>query len=188
MQWLNEPPQWAQTDDKLTLTTAPDTDFWRITHYGFIRHSGHFFYDTLTGDFVVEVTIRGHYRDLYDQAGLMVRADEHHWIKAGIEYVDGVQNLSAVVTHDYSDWSRMALPQAADALQLRLARRDEAVECFYGDENGNFQPFRLTYFRDAPALQVGMMAASPDGNGFAVAFADYAVRQSTNPAPVGPKE
>lgn len=37
MQWLNEPPHWAQTEQNLTLTTAPHTDFWRITHYGFIR-------------------------------------------------------------------------------------------------------------------------------------------------------
>jgi regulation of enolase protein 1 (concanavalin A-like superfamily) len=175
MQWLNEPPQWAQTEQQLTLTTAPNTDFWRITHYGFIRHSGHFFYETITGDFVAEVTIRGQYRDLYDQAGLMVRVDDHHWLKAGIEYVDGLQNLSAVVTHDYSDWSRMALPQAGDVLQLRLERRGDAVECFYREEDGDFRPFRLTYFLNAPSLQVGMMAASPDGSGFEVIFEDYGV-------------
>ena len=176
MPWLNEPPQWAQTDQQLTLTTAPQTDFWRVTHYGFIRHSGHFFYDTISGDFVAEVTMRGQYRDLYDQAGLMVRADDHHWLKAGIEYVHGVQNLSAVVTHDYSDWSMMALPQAPAALRLRLERRGEAIELLYRDETGDFKPFRLTYFRDAPALQVGLMAASPDGAGFEVTFADYTVR------------
>ncbi|HEY9816545.1 MAG TPA: DUF1349 domain-containing protein [Candidatus Obscuribacterales bacterium] len=178
MQWLNEPPQWKQDDQKITMTTAPKTDFWRVTHYDFIRHSGHFFYETVTGDFVAEVTIQGQYRDLYDQAGLMVRASDRHWIKAGIEYVNGVQNLSAVVTHDYSDWSMMALPQAPEALRLRLERRDEAIELFYEDEKGDFIPFRLTYFRDAPILQVGLMGASPDGDGFEVAFTHYAVRQS----------
>ncbi len=175
MQWLNEPPHWAQTEQNLTLTTAPNTDFWRITHYGFIRHSGHFFYDTMAGDFAVDVRIRGQYRDLYDQAGLMVRVDEHHWLKAGIEYVDGVQNLSAVATHNYSDWSRMVLPQAPEAFHLRLERRGEAVECFHRDENGDLRPFRLTYFCNAPALQVGIMAASPDGLGFEVTFEDYVV-------------
>ena len=177
MQWLNEPPQWAQSDPTITLTTAPQTDFWRVTHYGFIRHSGHFFYDTIARNFVAEVTIRGQYRDLYDQAGLMVRADDHHWIKAGIEYVNGVQNLSAVVTHDYSDWSRMALPNAPEALRLRLERRGDAIEIFYRDETGEFRPFRLTYFRDAPALQMGIMGASPEGPGFTVTFANYAVQR-----------
>lgn len=176
MQWLNEPPQWAQSDQQITLTTAPSTDFWRITHYGFIRHSGHFFYDTIAGDFVAEVTIQGQYRHLYDQAGLMVRDNDHHWIKAGIEYVEGVQNLSAVVTHDYSDWSRMALPNAPDTLRLRLERRGEAIEMFYWDETGDFRPFRLTYFRDALALQVGIMGASPEGPGFPVTFANYVVQ------------
>ncbi|MBD1877192.1 DUF1349 domain-containing protein [Nodosilinea sp. FACHB-131] len=178
MQWLNEPPQWAQTDQQITLTTAPNTDFWRVTHYGFIRHSGHFFYETITGDFVAEVTIVGQYRDLYDQAGLMVHIDNNHWLKAGIEYVDGVQNLSAVVTHDYSDWSMVALTKAPETLRLRLERRGEAIELLYRDENGDFRPFRLTYFRDAPTLQVGIMAASPDGDGFEVTFADYAIQSS----------
>lgn len=176
MQWLNEPPQWAQTDQTITLTTGPQTDFWRVTHYGFIRHSGHFFYETIAGDFVVEVIVRGRYRDLYDQAGLMVRANDHHWIKAGLEYVNGVQNLSAVVTHDFSDWSMMALPSTLESLRLRLERRGDAIEIFYQNETEDFRPFRLTYFRDAPALQVGIMGASPEGAGFPVTFANYVVQ------------
>ena len=97
MQWLNEPSQWTDSGDRLIVKTSPKTDFWRITHYGFIRDTGHFYFDSISTDFVVDVKIRGNYKDLYDQAGLMLRVDEKHWIKTGIEYVEGVQNLSAVV-------------------------------------------------------------------------------------------
>ena len=38
----------------------------------------------------------------YDQAGLMVRLDPQHWLKCGIEYVDGRQCASAVVTRRLS--------------------------------------------------------------------------------------
>lgn len=76
MQWLNEPPQWSQGDRQIYIKTSPKTDFWRTTHYGFIRDSGHFYFDTVSGDFDVEVYIRGSYIDLYDQAGLMLRIDE----------------------------------------------------------------------------------------------------------------
>lgn len=93
MQWLNEPAQWSETGNQIVVTTAPKTDFWRITHYGFIRDDGHFYFQRVNTDFVVEVKIYGNYKDLYDQAGIMIRADEKHWIKTGIEYVDGVQNL-----------------------------------------------------------------------------------------------
>ena len=94
MQWLNEPPQWSESNRQITVKTAPKTDFWRITHYGFIRDSGHFYFDAIATDFTVDVKIRGNYQDLYDQAGIMIRANEKHWIKTGIEYVNGVQNLA----------------------------------------------------------------------------------------------
>ena len=35
----------------------------------------------------------------------MLRASDQYWMKCGIEYVDGIQQASAVVTNDFSDWS-----------------------------------------------------------------------------------
>ncbi|PSR16765.1 DUF1349 domain-containing protein [filamentous cyanobacterium CCP3] len=180
MQWLNEPPDWQQDgvgvaaseEHRLVVKTAAKTDFWRTTHYGFIRDNGHFYFDTVSTDFVVEVSLRGQYRDLYDQAGIMLRVDETHWIKTGIEYVEGVQNLSAVVTHDYSDWSIVPLPQPPEVLRLRVERRQEAVHISYLNEAGKFSLFRLAYL-SAETVQVGLMCASPDGDGFEVTFEDY---------------
>jgi len=64
MQWLNEPTQWTDSGDRLIVKTSPKTDFWRITHYGFIRDTGHFYFDSISTDFVVDVKIRGNYKDL----------------------------------------------------------------------------------------------------------------------------
>jgi regulation of enolase protein 1 (concanavalin A-like superfamily) len=61
------------------------------------------FYQKIKGDFIVEVKVRGKYQELYDQAGIMVRLDEANWLKCGIEFFEGVQQVSAVVTRDYSD-------------------------------------------------------------------------------------
>ena len=41
--------------------------------------------------------------------GLMLRINEEHWIKTGIEYVDGVYNFSTVVTDVQSNWSVVEL-------------------------------------------------------------------------------
>ena len=105
-------------------------------------------------------------------AGIMLRADEKHWIKTGIEYVDGVQNLSAVVTHDYSDWSVIPLPNPPDVLHLRVERSKEAIQIFYLNEASNYAMLRMTYL-PYETLQVGVMCASPDGDGFEVTFEDY---------------
>jgi regulation of enolase protein 1 (concanavalin A-like superfamily) len=42
MPWLNEPAVWSGDASDLTVAVEPDTDFWRTTHYGFVRDSGHF--------------------------------------------------------------------------------------------------------------------------------------------------
>ncbi|WP_338462814.1 DUF1349 domain-containing protein [Synechococcus elongatus IITB7] len=177
MQWLNEPPQWSVSEKQLTVQTASKTDFWRITHYDFIRDSGHFYFEAIAHDFIIEVKIRGDYHALYDQAGLMIRADDKHWIKTGIEFVDDVQNLSAVVTHDYSDWSMTPLLNPPEYLQLRVERRKATIQLFYWHECSGYRPFRMTYLPNAEALQVGMMCASPEGNGFRATFENYQVQR-----------
>ena len=40
--WLNRPAQTSITGDALAIVTDKGTDFWRETHYGFTRDSGHF--------------------------------------------------------------------------------------------------------------------------------------------------
>ena len=173
MQWLNPPTHWSHLDNRLTVKTLPKTDFWRVTHYGFIRDTGHFYFDPVTTDFVVEVDISGDYKTLYDQAGIMIRSDDRHWIKTGIEYVDGVQHLSAVVTHDYSDWSMTPLPSPPALLHLKVERQKDTVQISYTDESGASIPLRLAYFPISPTIQVGIMCASPEGDGFDVAFENY---------------
>ena len=172
MQWLNQPPQWSSSADQIKITTAPKTDFWRVTHYGFIRDNGHFYFEEVDTDFNLEVKLRGNYKDLYDQAGVMIRLNEKHWIKAGIEYVDGVQNLSAVVTHEYSDWSVIPVTTPPVFLQLRLERRNEAIHISYLEET-QYKMIRLAHFPVGRDVQVGIMCASPEGDGFEVVFEDY---------------
>lgn len=170
MQWYNEPPAWSAVGETLTVTTGPDSDFWRVTHYGFVRDSGHFWYTTLAGDALAEVRVRGAYRDQYDQAGLMIRIDEQNWIKCGIELVDGVQQVSAVVTRACSDWSVCPLAAPPAELRLRLTRSGDAVEVHYALDDGPLLLLRLAYFPPDVPAQLGVMCASPQGSGFEVVF------------------
>ncbi len=76
MEWYNEPPVWNAKGDRITATSGAKTDFWRHTHYGFVRDNGHFFWQQIKGNFTVDVKISGEYRDLYDQAGVILRSGE----------------------------------------------------------------------------------------------------------------
>ncbi|BAY31123.1 hypothetical protein NIES2107_29770 [Nostoc carneum NIES-2107] len=175
MKWHNEPPVWHQQGQTLTVTSGLNTDFWRKTHYGFIRDTGHFYYQEVTGNFRVDVKISGKYEVLYDQAGLMIREHNLTWLKSGIEFVEGVQYASAVVTRDYSDWSVVELPQNPISVWLRLERKGGTVEVKYSLDAEQYKMIRLAYLTEAEKLQVGPMCASPEREGFQVVFENFQI-------------
>jgi regulation of enolase protein 1 (concanavalin A-like superfamily) len=177
MRWLHAPAKVTTSPTSLQVQVQGGTDFWRVTHYGFIRDNGHFFYQEQAGDFIAKVKVVGQYKDLYDQAGLMIRLDEKNWIKTGIEYVKGVQNVSAVVTREVSDWSVVPRQDSPPAVWLTLLRKGDYVEIQYSFDNHDFKMLRLAYFPPTPGrkVQVGLMCAAPDGKGFPVEFTDFSL-------------
>ncbi|MGW0520895.1 DUF1349 domain-containing protein [Crossiella sp. NPDC003009] len=171
--WLNEPPKWSVSDGRLTVRAAPDTDFWRVTHYGFIRDTGHFLGRRMPGDFTASVTFRADYHDRYDQAGLMIRLDERNWIKTGIE-LDGRLWLSAVATREFSDWSVLPAPAGLRAVRLSVQRAGDAVTIRYGVDGAAPETMlRLAYLPPKRPAWIGPMCASPDGTGFTATFTDF---------------
>ena len=109
MQWFNEPEQWEIKDNTLVMSVTPQSDYWRISHYGFTVDDAPFYYATYGGEFEVKVKVSADYKARFDQAGMMLRIDKENYIKTGIEFVDGKFNLSTVVTHHTSDWSVITL-------------------------------------------------------------------------------
>jgi hypothetical protein len=170
--WLNPPPAWNRTDEALTVETGERTDFWRDTLYGFRRDSGHALLVPVEGDFTAHVGFDGDYRTLYDQAGVMLRRDEAHWIKAGIELSDGVANLSVVVTRGASDWSTLALGRAPGPQRLRLTRTGGAVVIQARNGANRWQLLRVAPFPEGP-VRIGPTACSPERSGFEARFTEF---------------
>ena len=179
MEWYNEPHSWAAEADTISVTTDAKTDFWLKTECGLIRDNGHFYHQQVAGDFVAEVKVSGVYATLYDQAGLMVRVDEANWVKCGIEYVDGAQKVSVVVTRDYSDWSVVPLPQNPAVLWLRVSRQGFTLEVYYSLDGADYTMTRMAYLPLGEIVHVGLMCASPEGEGFSVLFESLAIRRLT---------
>lgn len=176
MNWLNEPSSWKVKDGNLKMNVTPESDYWRKTHYGFTVDDGPFYYTTRGGEFEVSVKISGSYKTRFDQMGLMLRIDEEHWIKTGIEYVDGVYNFSTVVTDVYSNWSVIELNGKPESIWIKAVRRIDAVEIFYSLDGVKYKMSNVAYLSDKKPVMVGMMAASPDGDGFDALFEDFSVK------------
>ena len=176
MQWFNEPEKWAIDGNKLTMQVTPQSDYWRISHYGFTVDDAPFFYTLRGGEFEAKVKISGDYKVRFDQAGLMLRIDEENYIKAGIEFVDGKYNLSCVVTHHTSDWSVIELDKPVDHVWIKAVRRLDAVEIFYSFDDVEYTMMRNCWLKDNTPVMVGMMAACPDGNGFKATFEEFKIK------------
>jgi uncharacterized protein len=174
--WENEPSHAELRGSDLFVRTSNAGDYWRGTFYGFWRDSGHFSRRSITGDFSAEVTVAGDFVQLYDQAGLMARLSESHWIKAGVEFTDGALYLSVVVTNDNSDWSIAKVDVDPRGCRIRLTRHGEAFRVQYLDQKqGHWLPLRLAYLPKSNAIDVGVMCCSPEREGFEVTFRDFTI-------------
>ena len=176
MNWLNEPSSWDVKGGNLKMKVTPESDYWRKTHYGFTVDDGPFYYTTRGGEFEVSMKISGNYKTRFDQMGLMLRIDEEHWIKTGIEYVDGVYNFSTVVTDVHSNWSVVELIGKPESIWIKAVRKLDAVEIFYSLDGITYKMSNVAYLSDNKPVMVGMMAASPDGDGFDALFEDFSIK------------
>jgi len=176
MHWFNEPGKWDIQDGVLKMFVTPQSDYWRISHYGFTVDDAPFYYANYGGEFEVKVKITGNYKARFDQMGLMIRIDHENYIKAGVEYVDGKFNLSTVVTHKTSDWSVITLDKTLPYVWIKAVRRLDAIEIFYSYDDITYTMMRNAHLQDNIPVQVGMMGASPDGNGFEAVFEHFQVK------------
>ena len=158
MQWFNEPESYDISGGSLEIDVPAQTDYWRIAHYGFTVDDGPFLYATYGGEFEAKIKVSGSYKTRFDQAGMMIRQDHENYVKFGIEFVDGKFNISAVVTHHTSDWSVITLDKPIPHIWLKAVRRLDAIELY-----------------NCP-MQVGPVAACPDGQGFKARFSDFKVK------------
>lgn len=176
MQWYNEPQKWDINNKTLTMFVTPQTDYWRISHYGFTVDDAPFYYANYGGEFEVKVKLTGAYKARFDQMGLMIRTDHENYIKTGVEFVDGKFNVSTVVTHTTSDWSVTTLEKVPPFIWVKAVRKLDAIEIFYSFDDVNYIMTRNAPLKDNHPVMVGLMAASPDGKGFEAKFENFTVK------------
>lgn len=171
--WHCKPENWRIEDDSLLLSTDPKTDFWQKTHYGFIADNGHFLHTDIEGDFVMETQVDYHFKNQYDQAGLMSRISPDCWIKTSIEYESDEPNkLGAVVTRDgYSDWSTQDVKDDLITAFFQISRVGADFFVKYREKTSSpWVQLRMTHLSDIKKVQCGIYACSPKNKGFIAAF------------------
>jgi regulation of enolase protein 1 (concanavalin A-like superfamily) len=177
MKWLNPPPFAEIREGALHVRSGEKTDFWQGTYYGFQHDNGHFLHQPRRGDFTAELCFSGRYKELYDQAGVMVRANAAHWMKCGIEYTDGAMHFSVVVTNGHSDWSAFRIDHDFERMSVRVTRNGDALFIQYRTNAiPEWHMARLAWFDPAfEDVAVGPVFCSPQRAGFEAIFHDFSL-------------
>ena len=170
--WTNRPTSVVGVGDAWEVTAVEGSDAWRHTAYGFVHDTEHALLAPLAVGQAVEVRLRTTFTGEFDQAGVFVKADDEHWVKAGLEFADGVLNLGAVVTLERSDWSVAPVDWNGREVTVRVSR---SVESLTIRAKVDDEPFRLV--RVAPfagrRVNAGPFVCAPTRAGFTATFLSW---------------
>ena len=116
---------WKVQDSKLLLAPPAKKDFWRKTYYQplLVKDDAPFLYRNISTQnlpVTIETSFTITAKSQFDQAGIMIRLDHEHWLKTGIEVVDGIPRLSCVVTNGFSDWSTQQVEKAEMKIRVHV--------------------------------------------------------------------
>ena len=176
MEWTRKPAVCAVTEDRVEIITEPGTDLWQRTYYHFrndnapvlqMKTCEKFF------SFVVKTTFESSVR--FDQSGIVMYLDSDNWLKASIEYEDGViQRLGSVVTNNgYSDWASVDIDASVKHAYFRFSRREDDFCIEHSDDGVSFKQMRICHmFNAADEIRFGIYACSPESGSFKATFTD----------------
>ena len=185
---LIRPQTFEVTDQAVTITTEPNTDFWQRSYYGFRNDNAPALLLARDDNFTFTVKTSFAYQAQFDQCGVIIYLDSENWFKASIEYEnDKMSRLGSVVTnHGYSDWATTDIATPTE-MWYRLSRRgpDFLIESSaLGDDFKQMRIFHLHLLGatteamgklnpPAPAkqaIQFGLYACSPLDSSFTATF------------------
>ena len=172
--WLN-PPGRAEPDGRgLLVEPRGGSDFWRRTSYGFVHDDGSALLTPFPADSAVEVSFLLDYAAQFDQAGVLVRVDERRWTKAGVEVSDGVPQVGAVVTDEFSDWSVAPVPQwSGREVTVRVSRAGDALTVRARCDDEPWRLVRVAPLDPAAQASAGPYCCSPSRGGLVVRFTGW---------------
>ncbi len=168
--WTNDPQTVTETD-ALEVTAIEGSDAWRHTAYGFVHDTEHALLAPLAVGEAMEVSFRAPWDGQFDQAGVFVRIDAEHWMKAGVEYADDHLGLGAVVTAGGSDWSVGHVDEWLESeITVRVSRWTDAVIVRASADDGPWRLVRVAPFDGTAAASAGPLLAAPTRAGFTARF------------------
>lgn len=167
--WLNEPENVRFDDTGMRVMARYRTDFWSCTRYNFQKDDGHFFFCYIHDDFCCDLNWEFDKAELFDQCGIMLRADEYNWFKASVMYEnEQVPMLATSLTiKGLSDLATVPLPVGVTRVWYKLKKHKDCFIASYSLDGEDFVQMRKFYLQDEyEEVKVGAYICSPQHENF----------------------
>lgn len=177
MKWIREPENHSIAHGRIEVITEPHTDLWQRTYYHFQNDNAPLLLAE-TDEKYFSFSVKTDFTDSrhrFDQCGIAVYLDSENWIKASVEYENGViQHLGSVVTNGgYSDWATVGIPASVKTMWYRLSRREDDFRIECSSDGENFKQMRICHLSKASGkIRFGIYACSPENSSFKAVFTD----------------
>ena len=177
LNWLNPPKQYDIQPERISIITEPNTDLWQRTYYGFQNDNAPMLQmATDSAYFSFTVKTEFHSKQRFDQCGIVVYNDSHHWLKASVEFEPaGFQRLGSVITNrGYSDWATTDIASDITEMWYRLTLQGSDSRVDYSITPNDFHPMRISHLEGADAtIHFGLYACSPENSSFEAVFSEF---------------
>ena len=171
------PSRLERDGDRITIEAPPKTDFFippgPIPEEGLAEGAvanAPYYYQEITGDFVLRVQVEHDCLDVYDACAIMLMEAEDIWAKLCFETTDfGTNAIVSVVTNAVSDDAN-GVDIDGTSVWLQVARVGDLFGLHYSLDGETFNMVRYFYLPVSETLRVGLVAQSPLGRGGARHF------------------
>ena len=180
--WIREPDNYSIQNNRIEITTAPNTDLWQRTYYRFCNDTAPLFLME-TSDKFFSFTVKTNFEKShrrFDQCGVVMYLDEENWLKASIEYENqDYQHLGSVVTnHGFSDWATAVIPANIKSMWYRLSRREDDYRIECSQTGTKWEQMRICHMIEGNGLiRFGIYACSPENSTFTATFSNLQITE-----------
>ena len=174
LRWSPEALPCVIREDRIEITTRPETDLWQRTFADFSCDNAPVLQTVIAEKcfvFTVKAAFEG--RERYDQCGIVVHPDSDTWLKASIEREDDrISHLGSVVTnHGYSDWACTAVDASEKEMWYRLTRKGSDFLLETSRDGEHFDILRMCHMWNCgEEIPFGVYACSPGASSFTAVF------------------
>lgn len=164
MTWFREPPLFTEKENELVIETQPHTSFHALA-YDMTNAFGKITKPMQSFSFTVKVSFS--FAREEDECGILIKKDNLHWAKAGVEYRNGNLDLSTTLYQNgYGDHSCREIGGGIQWIYFRVIYWNGNVRVQYSFQGEKFSDMRWFHIAGSQdEVVAGIYACSP-GNGY----------------------